>query len=242
MKTAYNCDQVVNEALMGIRDFGGNRYMEAAMYLLRGLRDFQIFHGASVKQSWEKITPIKTITFPEDYLNFISIGVSIKGKLFTYTKSSAIVPPSDPLGLSLRSERDEEGIGVKEEYQYGTNGYNQEGYFALDPAHDRIVLKTPFMQMVASSERDEVLLSYVANGIDSDLKNSYIPGAAANMLISYIEYKLIASMPEKYPANLRADKYTEYVIEAEKFDLLSLPSIDELYDAIYETSSQSVRR
>lgn len=242
MKTAYNCDQIVNEALMGVRDFGGDRYMEAAMYLLRGLRDFQIFHSASIKQSWEQITPIQTISFPDDYLNFISIGISIKGKLFTYTRSTAIIQPSDPLGLSLRSERDENGIGVQEEYQYGTNGYNQEGYFALDPSHDRIILKTPFMQMFATSDRAEVLLSYVANGIDNDLKNSYIPAAAANMLISYIEYKLIASMPEKYPANLRSDKYSEYVIEAEKFDLLSLPSIDELYDAIYETSSQGVRR
>lgn len=242
MTTAYNCDQLVNEALVGTRDFDGNRYMEAAMYLLRGLRDFQIFHGASVKQSWEKITPIKTISFPTDYLNFVSLGINIGGKIFTYTKSAKLVMPSDALGYAINDTRAEGDFNVAVGYQYGTNGYNCEGYFMLDPAHDRIVLKQEFIDVAATSTREEVLLSYVANGIDGDLKNSFVPGAAANMLIAFIEYKLVASMPEKYPANFRSDKYSEYVIEAEKFDLLALPSVEELYDAIYETSAQGFRR
>jgi len=242
MTTAYNCDQLVNEALLGTRDFDGSRYMEAAMYLLRGLRDFQIFHSASVKQSWVKISGVKTISFPDDYLNFVSLGINVGGKIFTYSKSSKLVLPSDPLGYALNDVKQEGDFNVNVGYQYGSNGYNSEGYFALDPAHDRIVLKQEFIDLAATSTRTEILLSYVANGIDGDLKNSFVPGAAANMLIAFIEYKLVASMPEKYPANFRSDKYTEYVIEAEKFDLLALPSVEELYDAIYETSSQGIRR
>lgn len=242
MSAIYNCDALVNEALFGIRDFGGTRYTEAAVFLLRGLRDFQLFHGSSVKYAWTKISPVQTIELPNDYLNFVSIGVSIGGKIFTYTRDSQIVVPSDPLQTVLNTERVEDEHVIKHSHYLGANGYNSEGYFKLDPQHNRIVLKQTIIDQVAQSERTEILLGYVSTGIDGDLKNSYVPTAAANMLIAYIEWKLIQSDPEKYPANLRAEKRAEYEMAAEQFDFLSLPSIDELYDAIYETSSQSLRR
>lgn len=242
MKTVYNCDALINEALIGIQDFGGTRYPEAAMYLLRGLRDFQIFHGASVRYSWQQITPIQTITLPDDYLNFVSVGVSIGGKMFTYTRDNQMIVPSDPLQGILHDDRIENEHTIRKSNYLGANGYNAEGYFKLDPQHNRIVLKQTLIDMLTEADRTEVLLGYVSTGIDGDLKNSYIPTAAANMIIAYIEWKLVASDPEKYPANFRADKRSEYELAAEQFDLLALPSIDELYDAIYETSAQSIRR
>lgn len=242
MSAIYNCDNLVNEALIGIRDFGGVRYAEAAMYLLRGLRDFNLFHGASVKYSWQKITPIQTIELPPDYLNFVSIGVSIGGNMFTYTRDNQMIVPFDPLQSELSTDREEDQHTIRKSNYLGANGYNSEGYFKLDPQHNRIILRQTIIDQVSTGDRTELLLGYVSTGIDGDLKNSYVPAAAANMLIAYIEWKLIASDPEKYPANLRADKRAEYELAAEQFDFLSLPSIDELYDAIYETSSQSVRR
>lgn len=242
MKIVYSLEQIVDESLAGIRDFDRTRYAEAVMYAMRGLRDFQIFHCASIKQSWETITPIKTITFPEDYLNFISIGVQLNGGIFTFTKESTSINPSNPLDDTLNPLRGETTQIKKNSYGYASNSANLEGYFTLDPAHDRIVLKEPFIEYYTSnSSKTEVLLSYVSTGITDDLRNSYVPTTAANLLMAYVEYKLVASMPEKYPANYRADKFGEFQLEQEKFDILSLPSIDELYDAIYSTSAQ-IRR
>jgi hypothetical protein len=241
MTQVYSIEQIAQEALAGVRDFDQIRYPEAVMYAMRGLRDFQIFHCAAIKKSWETISPIKTITFPDDYLNFVSIGVPVNGGVFTLTKESSALVPSDPTELSLSVARGESEPIRKSAYGYSSNSANLEGYFTLDPAHDRIVLKQAFMDVYAQSSRDEILLSYVSSGVTDDIKNSYVATAAANLLISYVEYKLIMSMPEKYPANLRQDKFAEYQMETEKFDILSLPSIDELYDAIYSTSAQIKR-
>lgn len=241
MKSVYSLAQIVDESLAGIRDFGRTRYQEALMFMHRGFRDFQLFHAVSTKQSWEKITPLKTINLPEDYLNFLSVGVQLNGGIFTLSKESHALTPSDPLGLELNVDRGETDAIRKNVYGYASGGSNTEGYFTLDPTHDRIVLKQAFLDIYTGSTRDEVLLTYVSNGICDDIRNSYIPAAAANLLIAYVEYKLVSSMPEKYPANYRADKFMEYQLEQEKFDILALPSIDELYDAIFQTSGQVKR-
>lgn len=241
MKHIYSLEQVAQEALAGIRDFESTRYAEAVMYVMRGLRDFQLFHGTTIKYSWEKITPIKTVTFPEDYLSFLSIGVPLNGGIFTLTKEKCSLIPSDPLQTELSTVRGEDEAIKKSAFGYGSNSSNTEGYFAIDTAHDRIVLKQAFLDFYAQSVRDEILLTYVPSGISGNIRDSYIPTAAANMLIAYVENKLVSSMPEKYPANYRAEKQYNVDAETEKFDLLSLPSIDELYDAIYSTSAQ-IRR
>jgi hypothetical protein len=38
------------------------------------------------------------------------------------------------------------------------------------------------------------------------------------------------------------DKKQEYLHEVEKFQMLDMPTIDELYDVIFETSAQTPRR
>lgn len=241
MKLVYTAQQIVDEALAGVRDFERNRAAEAQMYFLRGYREFNLFHSMTIKQSWEPVTPIKTVTFPDDYLNFVSIGVQLNAGIFTFTKEAKSTSPSDPLGLVLNEDRNESESVWKNIYGYASNSANDEGYFMLDPAHDRIVLKDSFWNYYANSTRSEVLLSYVSDGIGDDLRNTYIPTTAANLLIAYVEYKLVASMPEKYPANYRQDKLYEYQLEQEKFDILALPSVDELYDAIFSTSGQLKR-
>lgn len=238
MNIIYSAQQVVDEALMGIRDFSRKRFAEGAMYFLRGYRDFQLFYATSIKEAWVDVSPIKTIDLPGDFLDFISVGIILNGEVWTISKSSKIPAPSDAMNQAFVDGRGEDDQIFRKSYKFSAQGANVEGYFNIDTAKNRIVLKDTFLMQYETSPKKEVLLRYVSNGMSDDLRNSFIPAAAVNMMIAYVEWKLIASDPEKHTANLRNDKFNEYLMEAEKFTNLALPTADELLDAIYETSGR----
>lgn len=243
MKALYTAQQVIDEALAGIEDFERDRFQSAAMYFGRGYREYQLYHSMEIKDSWIKMSPIWTIPLPVDYLGFISVGIAIDGVVFTYTKEDKILTPTkDPLRQILDSTTTESDDIVKvPTHGYNAKAINTEGYFKIDVANNRIVLKEQFLKEFENSDREEVLLRYTSTGI-GNLRETYIPGMAANMLISYIEWKLVQSRPKQYAMNFIQDKKNDYITESAKFDLNALPSIDELYDLIYETAGQSVRR
>ena len=238
MNILYSAQQVVDEALMGIRDFRRDRFTEGAMYFLRGYRDFQLFYASSIKEAWLDVTPLKTIDLPQDFMDFISVCIVVNGEVWTITRSSKITKLSDPTEQTLISDRGEADTIFRNSYKYSSQGANVNGYFTIDLERNRIILKEPFLMSYETATKKEVLLRYVSNGMSDDLKNSFIPASAANMMIAYVEWKLIASDPEKYPANLRNDKFNEYLMEAEKFTNLALPTSEELLDAIYETAGK----
>jgi len=243
MKAVYTAQQVIDEALAGIEDFEKDRYQTAAMYFGRGYREFQLYHSMEIKDSWLPLSSIWTIPLPEDYLGFISVGIAINGEVFSFTKEDkTLLPTKDPLRQALDSDTTETGDIVKAPlYGYNAKSINTKGYFKIDIAQNRIVLKDNFLEMFQNSDREEVLLRYTSSGI-GNLRETYIPGMAANMLISYIEWKLAASRPKQYAMNFIQMKEREYNLECSKFDINALPNIDELYDAIYETAGQSARR
>lgn len=243
MKALYTAQQVIDEALAGIEDFERNRYQSAAMYFGRGYREFQLYHSMEIKDSWIPLSSIWTIPLPDDYLGFISVGIAINGEVFSFTREDkTLLPTKDPLRIALDSTTTETDDIVKvPTYGYNAKSFNTKGYFKIDIAQNRIVFKDNFLEQFQNSDRTEVLLRYTSMGM-SNLRETYIPGMAANMLIAYIEWKLVASRPKQYPMNFIQMKEQEYKLECSKFDINALPNIDELYDMIYESAGQSARR
>lgn len=72
--------QIIDEALAGIRDFDRKREREAAMYFLRGYREWRIFNSKSIVEMWLPVTLVKTVNLPDEMLEFLSIGIPVNGR------------------------------------------------------------------------------------------------------------------------------------------------------------------
>lgn len=242
IKGFYTANQIVDEALLSVGDSERRRYGEAVMYFHRGYRDFNLFHNEAVTERWEPITPVQTVDLPEDFMRLLWVGVSINGELFSFTRSNRIISPVDsPLDEELNEERGEtEGIVRNPTSGYGAKGINDEYYYTLDLERRRLILKAPASTIAKHSNRSEVLIGYVGHGV-RQMDNTYIYADAANMLIAFIEWKLTEAKAGSVPAYLIEMKKQNYIESQRMYEVLNMPSIDELYDAIYETSGQNVR-
>lgn len=244
IKGYYTGNQLIDEALAGVRDFDRKYYKEAAMYFMRGYRDFRLFNeSGSVKEAWLPITTINTVNYPEDVMRVISVGIVSDGELFTFTRADGMVSPvTSPIDGELDSDRGEDDtLRRTPTAGYGAKGTNVEYYFKDEQQKRRIVLSRMAVNVSRFANRSEVLVRYVSDGVNN-LDELYIPNDAANMLISYIEYKLVESRPDKYSRTYISDKKENYYESRNMYDTLQLPTLQELADVIYETSSQNVRR
>jgi hypothetical protein len=242
IKGFYTANQIVDEALLAVGDNERRRYGEAVMYFHRGYRDFNLFHNEAVTERWEPITPVHTVNLPEDFVRLLWVGVSLNGELFSFTRSNKIISPVDsPLDETLDESRGEtEAIVRTPTSGYGAKAVNMEYYYTLDLERRRLVLKRPAIAVTKSSDRSEVLIGYVSHGV-RQMDNTYIYADAANMLVAFIEWKLTEGKAGSVPAYLIEMKKQNYIESQRMYETLNMPSIDELYDAIYETSGQNVR-
>lgn len=240
----YTGNQLIDESLAGVRDFSRKYYNEAAMYFMRGYRDFRIFNDSgSIKDAWCTVTAINTVNYPKDAIRIISVGIIADGEFFTFTRSDDLVSPlTSPIDESLDSDRGEDDtLRRTPTVGYGAKGTNVEYYFKDEQQKRRIVLSRIAVDVSRFAARSEVLIKYVSDGVDN-LDELYIPNDAANMLIAYIEYKLVESRPDVYSRAYAMDKKESYYEARNMYDALQMPTLQELIDVVYETSSQNVRR
>jgi hypothetical protein len=244
MPTGFRtANQIINESLASVRDFDRKYYNEAAMYFDRGYREFKLFNDSSFKESWETITAINTVNYPKDAIRLLSVGVVSDGEMFTFTRSDDMVAPiTSPIDSFLDSDRGEDDtLRRVPQIGYGAKSVNVEYYYFDDRKKRRIVLGRAAVDVSRFAARGEVLVRYVANEVDN-LDALHIPDDASNLLIAYIEYKLVESRPDKYDRGYMAEKKQNYREEVRRYEALELPSLQDMIDVIYETSGQTPRR
>lgn len=233
----YTASQVVNEALFLIGDVERKRYEEAMMQFARAYRDFCLFHKTSFSKVWLPITPVRTVALPDDFVELVFVGTVVNGELFAFTRNTKMVSPIDPLEKTS-STLEAEKLSVSPLDGYATKGVNVYEYFNLNIQRNRIELKQAFMDFYQTSTVDEVYMGYISNDV-SDINKALIPLKAVNMITNHIAYQM--SINDGKPFVVQTRKY-EFEKEALKYDALDLPTADELLDAIFETSGQSIRR
>jgi len=198
-KGYHTINEVIDEGLASIKDFERINYQEASMWFQKGYRDFQLFEaGAQVKEDWRDVTPINTVNFPEDLLRLIDAGVLIDGEFFSFTRSDNLPIPSDPLDISLDTDKGEgNSINRSPSWGYGAKGNNLEYYYKEDRTARRIILSRMALDKTLYADRSQVLVRYIATGID-DYNSTYIADDAANLLSSFVSYHLVFARPEIY--------------------------------------------
>jgi hypothetical protein len=248
MKGWYTAKQVITEALAILGDFEQKQYESAAIHFMRCYRDFSLFHSTSFTKVWLPVTPIKTVTLPEDFLELVWVGTHFRGEVWTFTKNSRILSPSDPLDQTLNATRHEDStLMVSPLRGYAAKGANEMGYFNLNLRQNRIELKKAFLHYYNQSDMTEVYLGYIGNDI-KDINTAYVPASAVNLITTGIAYQLtlsssapVSSREQKSLLYLIGIREREFLKASTAYDALNFPSADELRDAIYQTSGQSIR-
>jgi hypothetical protein len=153
-----------------------------------------------------------------------------------------VAPITSPIDSFLDGDRGEDDtLRRVPQIGYGAKSVNVEYYYFDDRKKRRIVLGRAAVDVSRFAARGEVLMRYVANEVDN-LDALHIPDDASNLLIAYIEYKLVESRPDKYDRGYRAEKKQNYREEVRRYEALELPSLQDMIDVIYETSGQTPRR
>jgi len=243
IKGYSTAENIINESLSEIRDFNRRYYKEASVYFMKGYRDFQLFESVGqVSESWESITSINTVNYPEDLLRIVDVGVLVNGEFFSFTKSNKLRIPSDPLEETINEERGEDvNVNRSPSEGYSAKGSNLEYYYKEDNKNRRLVLNRLAIDQTTFADRDEVLIRYISTGI-TDYRNTFVASDAANLLSAYVVYKLVESRPDKYNLGYISMKKENYYEARNMYHALGLPSLQELEDMIYETSGQIIRR
>jgi len=240
MRGYYTADEIINEALIS-SNMGRESYPLASSFFMRMMRDYKLFHVSELKEAWLPINNLNyTVAYPDDAIKILSVGVSINREFFSFTEASEMVKPSDPIGRELLSSRNESANIQRNTAGYSGQGVNQEYYFTLDSRKRRIILNRAAVDKTRYADRSEVLVKFVSNDVDN-LKETRVGMDAVNMLMAYVEWKLVASKPKEYTAQYRNEKKADFLEAEASYRLLNIPDVGELMDAIYETSGQNIR-
>lgn len=239
-KGYYTGREVIDNALMHV-GFDRSYYNIGASHFMSMMRDYKLFHVAEEKEAWLPINNLNyTVAYPDDAIKIISVGVSINREFFSFTESSEMVKPSDPIGRELLSSRSESANIQRNTTGYSSEGTNVEYFFHLDNRKRRLILNRAAVDKTRYADRSEVLVKFVSNDVDN-LSETRVGMDAVNMIMAYIEWKLVSNKPKEYSANYVESKRRDFLEAEASYRLLNIPDVGELMDAIYETSGQNIR-
>ena len=233
-------NEVIDNALMQL-GFDRSYYNIGASHFMSVMRDYKLFHVAQEKESWLNVNSLNyTVQYPDDAIRITDVGVSINREFFPFTEASEMVKPSDPIGRELLTSRSEADNIQRNTAGYSAQGLNVEYYYHLDDRKRRIILNRAAVDKTRYADRNEVLVKFVSNDVDN-LSETRVGMDAVNMIMAYIEWKLVSNRPKEYSANYVESKRRDFLEAEASYRLLNIPDVGELMDAIYETSGQNIR-
>ena len=211
-------------------------YKELFQIAMDGVVDFHLFHiPSAISVIKLDMNECNYINFPDDYLDFVAIGIPYQGRLATFTRDNRLIRTiSIENGVETLVEDEGEGIAVDNSVinGYAAKGGKNQYYYNIDDKNRRII--------IAGTPRSEVQLYYVSSGLHLD-STTYLPTKAKNALSAYILYKW-SIFDKTMRDNDKERIERDYIKELTKLDSLNWPTIDELRDLFYSTFYQSPRR
>lgn len=198
-KGIVNLDEVVRSV---IADEGRNTLHKYIWYLHYGLdfiREWNIDYHSSVITKRMRLDNNKGFCFPDDYVNFQSVGVKIGDRIFAFTEDNTLTSKTEeslPNNKFLNEFEDKipytniapySFYNLKSDNEEDRNldvyiaGATYPGYFTIDHKSNRV-------QFSAEVEGDFVYLEYVSNGL-KDSEMSVVPEIAMDLAKTYIKWK-----------------------------------------------------
>jgi hypothetical protein len=229
--------EVVMNVLSGMGTKANMQYYFPFMqYAIRGYKKLNLFHLPMPKVAYLPMSDIGTITLPADYLSFLALGIPYKGRLWTFTKDQGLInPDSESCGVQATDTDSGEGI-VKGDTGsltgYGLQGGVNEYYYKIDLPNNRIIIN--------GLTTETVTLVYISTGISMS-EETMIPKIAEEALISYVHWQRV-QYDDSIPLGLKKDYEDQYNKSVSEIEYAQMPTLDELYDAVYQAFYQTAKR
>lgn len=179
-------------------------------------------------------TDTNTINFPDDYVGYVSLNVPSAGRGWSFTRDDSITPTTstDINGDEYLDTDDGEGVNLGQEVSYsgyGARGGINDYYFSVDHKKRRFI--------ISGLSADFVVLTYISTGINATTE-TYVPLSVEEALEYYVRWK-DAEYKDEQTQMLKKQLFDEAQRRLVKFNA---PSLQEIKDAIYRSSSQSLHR
>lgn len=227
-------NQVVASVLNKKNDYSKHGRKRLLQFAIEGYREFGLYHIPSIEAEWLPVNnDIKTVTLPDQTMEFISVGIALEGRYWEFSKLESGINPE---GFN-RVNPDRQEVVQRETTQlinYGFPGGENDFMYYHDKPNRRLVIYSPF-------DLNEVLVYYKSSGISSS-GNTVIPIHAFQALRAYIQMEDVdddpmVSMGEK---QRREMKYLGHLKNMR--DIENRFTVDEFLDAIRSGYGQTFKR
>jgi hypothetical protein len=196
---------------------------------VRGAREFNLDITGQFKTVLLPVNPNKTVTLPQDYLNYSKMGIiNERGEIITFTKNEQLSQYH-----AIYTQQVERNEGVPElttigqyvaplpypylysNYWYGGSSYNLFGLnsgtavvaeFQIDEGAGVILLNQ-------TMNYPELLLEYLSDGYDELADDYEIDMRAEEAFICYLRWKNATDMIKKFSAGQVREYKNEYYRE-----------------------------
>ena len=198
-----NLDYIVHAVLA---DLGENHTRNYAYYLhwaFAGFRDLNLYGQSTVKTKWITMSDTNTICLPDDFVDYISVGITLCGRVFLLSLNDSMSPQKCvecPVPIDQIPAKNFHGFDgifpyyyffsgafrggqyVGEQFAMG-GGWNSHGYFKIDRERKEIQFKSVV-------PRAEIVLEYLSTGIECD-GTVEVPYAAVPAIQAYIHWQKV---------------------------------------------------
>jgi hypothetical protein len=229
--------EVVLNTLSGMGKSANMQYYFAFLqFAIRGYKKLNLFHLPITKTAYLTMSDINTITLPNDYLSFLALGVPYKGRIWTFTKDQGLVSP-DTTDCGVQSLSSTEGEDIVKGDTGSLTGYGLQGgvneyYYKIDLANNRIIIN--------GLTARKATLVYVSTGISMS-ETTFIPKIAEEALIAFVHWQRV-QYDDTVPMGIKKDYEEQFIKGCNELEYASMPTIEELYDAVYSAFYQTAKR
>lgn len=229
-------DRFVGDMLLKL-NLNDDHYMRLLRIASDGMQELNMNYLSNVKNAKLTVdTDTNTIAFPSDYMGFVSISIPWYGRMWEFTRDDRLVITTDGTqGVDEEYDVDDgEGINVGDNgvvSGLGSRGGVNRYFYTIDQKRDRIA--------ISGFAVDHAILRYISSGIDTTAVN-YIPRPVQRVLEFYVRFMNADYLDQ--PQSKIAELERKYKEEVRKLKKFYGPTLTEIRDSIYRTTSQSVRR
>ncbi|MFA5409585.1 MAG: hypothetical protein WC343_12515 [Bacilli bacterium] len=227
--------QVVKKGLRLAKSNDYDLYFELAIDCYRNLRLKHVKQGRIISKLSVN-SPLKTVSFPEDMVDYIGIAIIDNGKYWYLTKDKDINISTTGTGGNETYDSDiGEGTDILDKYWGGfatQGGTNTEGYFVPDYENKRFQLR--------NTTATTIWLNYITSGVDLSA-TTFVPVKYEDVMIAYMAWKSKQWDEGQSLSRLQfyEDQYNKTVEELKKSEGVTLR---ELWDCLDELAHPLLRR
>jgi len=251
-------DYCVHSVMADLDETSTVNYPRYLKWAIDCFNELNLYVSPVIKTVELQIEDNLTIPYPEDYINYVAIGVNINGKLWTLTRNDDIAldrrencPVALAEAVTLSQDQTQNqilsiipyryyfggtfrgGQYVGEQYAFG-GGWNYKGYYTEDHEKKRF-------QFSSAVPKSTIVLEYKSTGIDCD-GSVQVPMPSIPAIVSYIHWKRIEHN-NRVPMADKERKYSLWKVEFQKLRHYNLMfTMSEYLDNKWKTIRSTPKR